>query len=510
MNGLIGTNLSAATVDKAAAGKKNAQGQLAKALFGNSVLNVGGKNAKPSKSDKISLIFGRQNSTKIAAAKNSFAEKLKKILAIPVADGMAVDLKVKQQDLQQISSASSVSAEKTLKNILPSKTVLGQAENSNAKLLSKHETLSAISKKSAAPLSNNTDNRPSLAKLQTIDKVIDKNNTKKIFENNKTGTNKSAGQPQKNTVIKPADTATKTVDIKTNPVETVKNIGLTGSDIKNGNLNQFSQAAAAKNSTPVRANQTEAKNQNTLFAQNSGLKPNIPQKQTNDKNSSQMPFKQGLAHKDVFTNINQKTQTAQNISFDDKKSNNFQSLAIGDVKSGAAPENISSSSGVDFENDLQAASKEISRQVADSISSAANNDTKQITIRLNPPELGRVVIKVSQQNSHIDAVLEASRPETKEQLQQAFSQVAKNLADSGITLRQFEVRSAAQSRSGFDSAFAQSNQPQNGSGEQYFQKQYSSDSFFNKPGQALNIKNLSLEENFSYNHFSAKSVNMLA
>jgi flagellar hook-length control protein FliK len=488
MNSLIGTNLSAAAAGKAVAGKKNIQGLLANVLFGNSILNVGGKTAKTIKSDKNSLIFGQQNP---AGIKGAFAEKLKKILAMPVADGMAVDLKVKQQDLQQSSSAGSAPAKKALKNVLPSEAIL----------LSKQGALSAISKKSATPLSSNTDRESSFAKLQTTDKVIDKNNT---------GTNKSAGRFQKGSALKSADTATKTADIKTNHFEAAKNINLTGSDIKSESLNMFSQAAVAKDSIPAKTNQAEAKKQNTLFGQNSGLKSNIPKIQTNGKNSSQMPFGQSLAGRGAFNKINQKTENAQNISLDDKKSNDFQSLTIGDAKSGTGPEKISPSSAADLKNDLQTASRDIGRQIADSISSAASNNTKQITIRLNPPELGRVVIKISQQASHIDAVLEASRPETKEQLQQAFGQVSKNLADSGISLRQFEVRSAEQPRSGFESAFSQFNQPQNGSGEQYFQRQDPSEGFFNQLGQTLNIKNLSSEQNFSQDHFSARSVNMLA
>jgi len=512
MSSLIPTNLSAAAVNKTAAGKENSQGRPAKALFGNSILlNVGGKTAKAIKSDKNSLIFGQQTP---AGIKGAFAEKLKRILAMPVADGMAVDLKAKQQDLQQsasvVQAVNSASAKKALKNVLPSKTILSPAENSNTNFAPEHKPLPATGKNSTTVFGSHTDKKPSLAKLQTTDKVTDKNNTEKIFENRNTGTNKSAGQFQKGSALKPADTATKTADIKTNLSEAAKNINLTGSDIKSESLNMFSQIAAAKDSIPAKTNLTEAKKQNTLLGQNSEPKSNIPKIQTNAKNSSQMSFRQNLAGKEVFDKINQKTENVQNISFDGKKSNDFQSLTIGDAKSGTDPEKISPSSAADLKNDLQTASRDIGRQIADSINSAANNNTKQITIRLNPPELGRVVIKISQQDSHIDAVLEASRPETKEQLQQAFSQVSKNLADSGISLRQFEVRSAAQPRGGFESAFSQFNQPQNGSAEQYFQKQDPSEGFLNQPGQALNIKNLSPEQNFSHNHFSARSVNMLA
>lgn len=514
MNSLIGTNLSAAAVGKAAVGKKNIQGQLANFLFGNSILNVGEKTAKSIKSDKISLATGQQNP---AGIKEAFVEKLKKILAAPAPDGMTVDLKAKQQDLQQISSAAqsvnSAPAKKALKNVLPAEAILSPTENSNTNPLSKHEIPSAISKKSATLLSNNTDRESSFAKLQTADKVIDKNNTEKIFENNNTDTNKSvksAGQSQKSSTLEPADTASKTTSLKNNFFEAAKNVNLTGSDIKNENLNMFSQTAAAKDSTPAKTNQVEPKKQNALSGQNSELKPHIPQIQTNGKNSSQTPFGQDFSARQGFNKINQKTENVQNVYFDDKKSNNFQTLVTGDTKSDIMPEKISPSSAADLKNDLQTASKDIGRQISDSISSAANNNTKQVTIRLNPPELGRVVIKISQQDSHINAVLEANRPETKEQLRQAFSQVSKNLADSGISLRQFEVRSAEQPRGGFESAFSQFDQPQNGSAEQYFQKQDLSEGFFNQPGQTLNIKNLSPEQNFSQDHFSARSVNMLA
>jgi flagellar hook-length control protein FliK len=515
MNSLIGTNLSAAADGKAVVGKKNIQGLLANVLFGNSILNVGGKTAKAIKSDKNSLIFGQQNP---AGIKGAFAEKLKKILAMPITDGTAVDLKVKQSNSQQKSEAVqtvSLSLTKLIKkepkNALPAETINTPAENSNAKFTPQLTPLPALSKNSTTAFINYTGTKPTSEKTRFSAQVIDKNNTEKLFENKNASANKSAGQSQKSSLLKPADTSTKTVDTKTNFSPAAKNTNITASDIKSENLNMFSQIAAAKDSIPAKTNQAESKNQNTLFRQNSGLKSDIPKIQTNAKNSSQMSFGQGLAGRGAFTKINQKTQIVQNISLDDNKPNNSQMFIIGDAKSDTIQDDVSPSSAVtDLKNDLQTASKEISRQVADSISSAANSGTKQITIRLNPPELGRVVIKISQQTSHIDAVLEASRPETKDQLQQAFSQVSKNLAESGISLRQFEVRYAEQSRGGFESAFSQFNQPQNGSGEQHFQKQDPSEGFFNQPGQVLNIKNLPPEENFSQGHFSARSVNMLA
>ncbi|HDZ68861.1 MAG TPA: flagellar hook-length control protein FliK, partial [Phycisphaerales bacterium] len=63
----------------------------------------------------------------------------------------------------------------------------------------------------------------------------------------------------------------------------------------------------------------------------------------------------------------------------------------------------------------------------------------QITIRLNPPDLGKVFIKFQEQQDHITGLLEVSKMQTRVQIQQALPQIIRNLSDSGIQIKRLEV-----------------------------------------------------------------------
>lgn len=65
--------------------------------------------------------------------------------------------------------------------------------------------------------------------------------------------------------------------------------------------------------------------------------------------------------------------------------------------------------------------------------SAAQGESKAITIRLDPPELGRVEIKMSfEQNSKIKAVLTMEKPETQMMMQRDAQMLEKALQDAGF------------------------------------------------------------------------------
>jgi flagellar hook-length control protein FliK len=81
----------------------------------------------------------------------------------------------------------------------------------------------------------------------------------------------------------------------------------------------------------------------------------------------------------------------------------------------------------------------ISEQIGESIQSSLQQGIRQITIRLNPPQLGSVSIKFEQKDGQITGLLEVSRSQTREEIQQALPALIKNLADAGITLKRLDV-----------------------------------------------------------------------
>ncbi len=86
-------------------------------------------------------------------------------------------------------------------------------------------------------------------------------------------------------------------------------------------------------------------------------------------------------------------------------------------------------------------SADIGKQILESIHSSLSQkgQDQQITIRLNPPELGKVFIKFQERDSQIIGLLEVSKPQTRIEIQQALPQIIQNLQNSGIQIKRLEV-----------------------------------------------------------------------
>src|SRR3972149_7005489 len=84
---------------------------------------------------------------------------------------------------------------------------------------------------------------------------------------------------------------------------------------------------------------------------------------------------------------------------------------------------------------------EISRQISESIQNSLYQQTgkQQITVRLNPPELGRVCIKFHQQQDQLTGLLEVDRTQTKHEIEQALPQIIRTPGDAGVQLKHLEV-----------------------------------------------------------------------
>ena len=90
---------------------------------------------------------------------------------------------------------------------------------------------------------------------------------------------------------------------------------------------------------------------------------------------------------------------------------------------------------------LSDVSASITEQILESIQSSSSQQagTQQITIRLNPPELGKVLIKFEEQENKIIGLLEVSKAQTRYEVEQALPQIIQNLSDSGIQIKRLEV-----------------------------------------------------------------------
>ncbi|MHC4806269.1 MAG: flagellar hook-length control protein FliK [Planctomycetota bacterium] len=83
----------------------------------------------------------------------------------------------------------------------------------------------------------------------------------------------------------------------------------------------------------------------------------------------------------------------------------------------------------------------IGKQILESIHSSLSQQSQnqQITVRLNPPELGKVFIKFQEQDAQITGLLEVSKTQTRYEIEQALPQIIRNLTDCGIQIKRLEV-----------------------------------------------------------------------
>ena len=82
----------------------------------------------------------------------------------------------------------------------------------------------------------------------------------------------------------------------------------------------------------------------------------------------------------------------------------------------------------------------IRQQITGSIEGFLRQGDRQLTIYLNPPELGRVLVRFQQQQDKITILLEVSKPETRCEIELALPQIMRSLQDSGVQVRHVEVQ----------------------------------------------------------------------
>jgi len=93
------------------------------------------------------------------------------------------------------------------------------------------------------------------------------------------------------------------------------------------------------------------------------------------------------------------------------------------------------------QSSLGSVSADIGKQILESIHSSLTQkgQSQQITVRLNPPELGKVFIKFQEQDDQITGLLEVSKTQTRTEIEQALPQIVRSLQESGIQIKRLDV-----------------------------------------------------------------------
>lgn len=81
----------------------------------------------------------------------------------------------------------------------------------------------------------------------------------------------------------------------------------------------------------------------------------------------------------------------------------------------------------------------VSEQILDSVHASVVRGDKQLLVRLQPPELGTVLVRFREQGGEVQAVMEVDRSDTRREIEQALPQVLRSLQDAGVQIKRLDV-----------------------------------------------------------------------
>ncbi len=107
--------------------------------------------------------------------------------------------------------------------------------------------------------------------------------------------------------------------------------------------------------------------------------------------------------------------------------------------------------------------KNITSQLQESINSSIAQGKREIQIRLNPPELGKVSIKLNENSNQLSGMLEVDRAQTRYEIERALPEIIRNMNQAGVQIKRIEVvlseRGMAEQQQSFREHFAQGQNP---------------------------------------------------
>ena len=83
----------------------------------------------------------------------------------------------------------------------------------------------------------------------------------------------------------------------------------------------------------------------------------------------------------------------------------------------------------------------VGEQILDSVRASMAQGDRQISVRLQPPELGMVTVRLREQDSHLEGTVEAGLSDTRREIERALPELIRGLQEVGIQIRRFDVTS---------------------------------------------------------------------
>ena len=88
---------------------------------------------------------------------------------------------------------------------------------------------------------------------------------------------------------------------------------------------------------------------------------------------------------------------------------------------------------------LQTPAQSVGEQILDSIRSSGTPGEREVFVRLQPPELGTVLVRFQERGGSLTGTLEVSSREAQREIEQALPQVMRGLQEAGVQVRRVEV-----------------------------------------------------------------------
>jgi hypothetical protein len=138
------------------------------------------------------------------------------------------------------------------------------------------------------------------------------------------------------------------------------------------------------------------------------------------------------------------TNSHSELSTDNEKTSNIDQMILNNTF--VTEQGNNSAGDVKADSQVQQGVSEnisvnVGKQILESIQGSINQQggEKQITVNLNPPELGQVSIKFQEHGTEMSGLLEVNKAQTRSEIEQALPQIIRDLSDSGINIKRLEV-----------------------------------------------------------------------
>lgn len=86
--------------------------------------------------------------------------------------------------------------------------------------------------------------------------------------------------------------------------------------------------------------------------------------------------------------------------------------------------------------------RSVGEQILDSVRASTAPGDRQIVIRLQPPELGTVSVRLREQGDHLEGTIEVGKSDVRHEIERALPDVVRGLQEAGVPIRRFDVTSS--------------------------------------------------------------------